>query len=405
MLDAKTKKIVKSTAPILAEKGLDITMRMYDIMFTNHPEVKKLFNMANQKPNGQPLTLAKAVHAYAANIDQLETLTDAVELMAHKHVSLGVKPGHYPIVGQSILQAIDEVLSPGKEILNAWGKAFNFLADILIDRETQLYKEMENKDGGWVGYRKFEVFKKEKESEVITSFYLRPVDGQPVATYEPGQYLTIKLDFPGGNPVTRNYSLSDKPNGEYYRISVKRERRPHGQDAADGLVSCYLHDFIELGSIFQLAAPIGNFVLKTPTNRPIVLLSGGVGLTPMISMLNTLAEKYPEQETYFIHGAINSRLHAMRKHVEHVSASNSNIHHYFSYSDPLEEDVANKNYNHCGFMNKEWFESILPNKDCDYYFCGPKPFMQMIYSILTGWNIPTSQIHYEFFGPADEFSC
>ncbi len=402
MLDQATKNIIKATAPILADKGLDVMVCMYDIMFTRYPAIKSLFNMANQRQDGQPLALARAVHAYAANIDQLDQLTDAVDLMAHKHASLGVRPEHYPIVGECLLEAIDNVLQPGATVLAAWEKGYNFLAEILINAEKDLYHAMATVAGGWDGYRVFTIARKEKESDVITSFYLEPKDGKPLCDYKPGQYITVKLDFPGRKSVTRNYSLSDKPNQAYYRISVKRERRPLASEHADGLISCYLHDFMEEGTELEVRAPIGNFFLEPNTARPVVLLSGGVGLTPMISMLSTIAAQHPTLETYFIHGAINRKTHAMREYVNKLANTHPNIHQYTCYSAPDEQDLAHRYCHHTGFITAEWLSNILPHTNCDYYFCGPKPFMQLTYGILKQWNIPAAQIRYEFFGPTSE---
>lgn len=406
MLDRKTIDIVKATAPILADRGLDVTLHMYDLMFSQSPEVLPLFNRANQKPNGQPLTLARSIQAYAANIDNLGALAGAVELIAHKHASLGVLPEHYGIVGRHLIQAMKDVLHINAEQEEAWGKAYQFLADIFIDAERKLYEEAEGKEGGWAGYRTFILEKKVEESDVIESFYLKPKDGEKLASYTPGQYVTVKFNFPGGNVVTRNYSLSDAPNGEYYRISIKKERRPgENRRLPDGLVSCYLHDYYQPGMEIDLRAPMGNFTLNTNTKRPVVLLSGGVGLTPMISMLNTIARDYPQIETHFIHGAINRHTHAMREHVRNLAATHPNIHAHICYSEPDAEDLKEKHCDKAGFITAEWLEHILPHKDCDFYFCGPKPFMQMAYQILKEWDVPPSQIHYEFFGPAGELEA
>lgn len=406
MLDRKTKDIVKATAPVLADRGLEVTLRMYELMFSQSPEVLPLFNRANQKPGGQPLALARSVQAYAANIDNLEALTGMIELVANKHASLGVLPEHYGIVGRHLIQALKDVLNITAEQEEAWGKAYQFLADIFIDAESKLYEQAENREGGWSGYRTFILDKKVDESDVIVSFYLRPKDGKKIAGYRPGQYVGVRFDFPGGNIVTRNYSLSDAPNGQSYRISIKKERRPgESRRLPDGLVSCYLHDYYQPGMEIDLRAPMGSFVLDTQTKRPVVLLSGGVGLTPMIAMLNTIARDYPQIETHFVHGALNRRTHAMREHVKALAAAHSNIHAHVCYSEPEAEDLREKYCDKAGFITAEWLAHILPHKDCEFYFCGPKPFMQMAYQILKEWDVPPAQIHYEFFGPAGELEA
>jgi len=403
MLDQHTIDLVKATAPALADKGLNVTLRMYDLMFTNNPEVKPLFNMANQSPNGQPLALARSVHAYAANIDNLEALAPAVELIANKHASLGVRPEHYGIVGSNLLQALKEVMDLSEEQMQAWATAYNFLADVFIDAEAKLYEQVEKQEGGWQDYRTFQVDRVVQESETVTSFYLKPKDRGQLASFKPGQYVTVRFDFPGANVVTRNYSLSDAPNGEYYRISIKRERRPPARAQwHDGLVSCYLHDYYRPGMEVQLRAPMGHFFLDPDTSRPVVLLSGGVGITPMISMVNAVARDYPRLAAYFIHGALNRHTHAMREHVRSLAESHRNIHVHICYSEPDAEDLKQGFCDKTGFITADWLGRILPTRDCDYYFCGPNAFMQTAYEILKEWNVPPAQIHYEFFGPAGE---
>jgi nitric oxide dioxygenase len=403
MLSQKTIEIVKASAQAVADRGLDVTLRMYHLMFAKNPEILPLFNRTNQTPQGQPLALARAIQAYAANIDNLEALASAVELIANKHASLGVKPEHYGIVGLHLIQALRDVLHIDEEQVAAWSEAYEFLAEILVKAERNLYVQAENQDGGWSDYRTFVLDKKVKESDVITSFYLKPKDGGKIAAFKPGQYITVKFDFPGGNVVTRNYSLSDAPNGEYYRISVKKEQRPVGAtELPDGLVSCYLHDHYQPSMELQLRAPVGNFVLDPDTHRPVVLLSGGVGLTPMVSMLKTISQHYPKLETWFIHGALNRRTHAMHDQVKNLAASNPNIHVYICYSEPDDEDMRKKNCDQTGLITAEWLERILPHLDCDYYFCGPQAFMQSIYRTLKTWRVRPAQIRYEFFGPAGE---
>jgi nitric oxide dioxygenase len=406
MLSQKTIEIVKASAPVVADRGLDVTMRMYHLMFAKNPEILPLFNRTNQTSQGQPLALARSIQAYAANIDNLGALTSAVELIANKHASLGVKPEHYGIVGLHLIQALRDVLHIDEEQVAAWKEAYEFLAEILVKAERKLYTQAESQEGGWSDYRAFLLGKKVKESDVITSFYLKPKDGGKIAAFKPGQYITVRFDFPGGNAVTRNYSLSDSPNGEYYRISIKKEQRPVGSaELPDGLVSCYLHDHYQPGMELQLRAPVGNFVLDPDTHRPVVLLSGGVGLTPMVSMLKTIAQHHPKLETWFIHGALNRRTHAMRDQVKNLAASNPNIHVYTCYSEPDDEDMREQICDQTGLISAEWLERILPHLDCDYYFCGPRSFMQSIYRTLKTWRVRPDQIRYEFFGPAGELQA
>ncbi len=295
MLSEQTIQVIKSTVPVLEIHGTAITRRFYDRLFTSHPELLNIFNHANQQQGKQQTALANAVYAAAVHIDKLAAILPVVKQIAHKHRSLGVKPEHYPVVGEHLLGAIKDILGDAatEEILQAWAEAYGVIADAFISIEAEMYEQSEQQQGGWADFRAFRVDKKVKESDVITSIYLVPEDGQPIAAFEPGQYISVKLDIPGeANTHIRQYSLSDSPDKPYYRISVKREEASESGPA--GHVSNYLHQSIEEGGVLRISAPAGDFVLDQQDDRPVVLISGGVGLTPMVSMVNTLVAKYPK---------------------------------------------------------------------------------------------------------------
>lgn len=285
MLTQRTKDIVKATAPVLAEYGYSIIQCFYQRLFEAHPELKNVFNMAHQEQGRQQQALARAVYAYAENIEDPSGLTAMLKNIAKKHASLGVRPEHYPIVGEHLLGAIRDVLGTAatEDVISAWAQAYGNLADALMGVESELYEGSAAKLGGWTGWRTFVVREKRPESSVITSFVLEPTDGGPVANFEPGQYIGVAVDVPAlGLQQIRQYSLSDMPNGRSYRIAVKREGDgPH----PSGFVSCLLHDHVNVGDEVRLAAPYGNFHIDVNARTPIVLISGGVGLTPMVSML------------------------------------------------------------------------------------------------------------------------
>lgn len=304
MLNEKNIQIIKSTVPVLEVHGTAITKRFYERMFTQHPELLHIFNHANQKQGRQQTALANAVYAAAVHIDNLAEILPVVKQIGHKHRSLGIKPEHYPIVGENLLAAIKEVLGDAAtdEILGAWAEAYGVIADAFIGIEAEMYEQSREQVGGWADFRPFIVEKKVQESDVITSFYLVPQDGQALATFEPGQYISVKLEIPGERYThIRQYSLSDAPGRPYYRISVKREEANAEKPA--GIVSTYLHEGIREGDVLQLSAPAGDFTLEQ-SEAPVVLISGGVGLTPMFSMLASLAEKQQRPVT-FIHAAQN----------------------------------------------------------------------------------------------------
>jgi nitric oxide dioxygenase len=400
LLDKKTIDIVKSTVPVLEKHGEAITTRFYQLMFSNHPELLHIFNHANQKQNRQQKALAGAVYAAAMYIDNLEAILPVVKQIAHKHRSLGIKPEHYPIVGEHLLLAIQDVLGEAAtpEIIEAWGKAYGVIASAFISVEAEMYEKASGQEGGWDGFRSFVVDRKVKESDVITSFYLKPEDAQKIADFLPGQYISIKLEIEEEEYThIRQYSLSDAPRKDYYRISVKREA---DQSKPDGIVSNYLHEIVEEGSVLKVSAPAGDFVLDTDRNTPVVLLSGGVGLTPMISMLKTVVEIQPERTVIFIHASQNSNVHALREEVDALS-SLENVNSYVFYDSPTAEDRSNNRFNVEGYITKDWLERNVPVKNADFYFCGPVPFLKAINRSLKDLGVSEEQIHFEFFGPKD----
>ncbi len=406
MLSAETIAIVKSTAPILSEHGETLTKHFYKRMFSHNPEVAPFFNSANQTAGKQQRALAGAITAYAANIDNLEVLGGAVELIAQKHASLMIKPEHYPIVGENLLASIREVLGAGAtdEVINAWGEAYGFLADILIGREKQIYTENAQKPGGWEGFKKLRVIRKEKESSNITSFYLACADGAPLPQFKPGQYITVRVTSANGTTTMRNYSLSDRPGQDWFRISVKREVEPNASTPA-GYVSNLLHDSIEVGQEIEVAPPCGEFFLDITEKheRPLVLLAAGVGITPIMSILLATLDAMPEREIIFIHGSLNEDVQAFKNVVDTLAQKHSKLKVHYRYSDS--STLERTGTASTGLINAELIESFLPGRDADYYFCGPQPFMVGIYHDLLKWGIPPAQVHFEFFGPRQELEA
>jgi nitric oxide dioxygenase len=404
LLDQKRIDIVKSTVPVLEQHGEKITTRFYQLMFGAHPELLHIFNHANQKQGKQQRALASAVYAAAMYIDNLEVIFPVVNQIAQKHRSLGIKPEHYPIVGKYLILAIKDVLGDAAtdEIIDAWTEAYGVIADAFISVEAEMYKDAANQKGGWDGFRHFIVDRKVEESDVITSFYLKPEDNQAIADFQPGQYISIKLEIAGEEFThIRQYSLSDVPGKDYYRISVKRET---STENPDGRVSNYLHDHVTEGDMLKISAPAGDFVLNLQKKTPIVLLSGGVGLTPMMSMLKTVAQVQPEREVTFIHAAQNSCMHALRDEVDLI-AEKENVNSFVFYDSPTEEDRKNQNFDFEGYITINWLKDHVAVQDADFYFCGPTPFMKAIYRSLKELGINEERIHFEFFGPKGDLAA
>ncbi|CAN7179475.1 NO-inducible flavohemoprotein [Paenibacillus sp. LjRoot153] len=405
MLSEQTIRIIKSTVPVLEVHGVAITKRFYDRLFTAHPELLNLFNHANQKQGRQQTALANAVYAAAVHIDRLEAILPAVKQIAHKHRSLGVKPEQYPIVGEHLLGAIKEVLGDAAtdDILGAWAEAYGVIASAFIGIESDMYANSALQPGGWSDFRPFVIARKERESDVITSFYLTPQDQGPIAGFEAGQYVSIRVQIPGDDYThIRQYSLSNASGQPFYRISVKREDTNPAVPA--GKVSVYLHNQVQEGDVVWLSAPAGDFTLDSADTRPITLLSGGVGLTPMVSMLHSLVTTQPDRKVTFIHAAQNGGHHALRTEVEQLAKEHPQVTIAWCYAQPTAVDTREQAYHKEGFLDLPWIQSLVPTADGCFYFCGPLPFMKTVNQSLIAWGVAEADRHYEFFGPAGALS-
>ncbi|KAJ5110441.1 hypothetical protein N7532_000976 [Penicillium argentinense] len=399
--------LIKATVPVLVDHGKSITTVFYKNMLAAHPELNNVFNMPNQVNGHQPRALAGALFAYASNIDNLGALGPAIELICNKHASLYIKPDDYKIVGKYLLEAMGEVLGEAltPEIKDAWAAAYWQLADIMIGREQQIYQQSE----GWTDWRDFKIIDKVPESDEITSFYLAPVDGKPLPAFQPGQYISVQVyvdELKCDQP--RQYSLSDKPSPDYYRISVKKEK---GLDATEstaaahpGYVSNLLHNTKNKGDIVKVSHPAGDF-FYTPTeeNHPVVLISAGVGLTPLTSILNTLTTKSPaERKLHFIHGARTSKARAFQGHVAGLAKEYPNLRATFFTSQPSGEDKQGVDYDHVGRVDLSKLDStndlFLDDFQTEYYICGPDKFMTDTKSSLEGLGVKADRIKMELFG-------
>jgi len=218
-----------------------------------------------------------------------------------------------------------------------------------------------------------------------------------VVNFEPGQYISVALHVPRlGLQQIRQYSLSEAPNGRSYRISVKREG---GADPAHaGYVSTLLHDQIKVGDTIRVSAPYGNFYIDVNATTPVVLISGGVGLTPMISMLNRVLQS-PGRDVVFVHGARNSAVHAMKDHLRETVRQHPNFKTFIFYNEPLPNDRQGSDYDYPGMVDISLIADAVMLPGADYYICGPVPFMRMQHDALIGRGIKEAHVQYEVFGP------
>ena len=393
-MNSRQKELVKATVPTLQAAGPILTAHFYKRMLNNHPELKEVFNMGNQANGRQKEALAGAVLAYAQHIDNPGVLINVLKGIGNKHVSLNIQPEQYAIVGENLIASISEVLGDAAtpELLEAWTVAYNQLATIMSGLEQEMYKANDEKLGAWNGWRAFTIKRIVDESAEIKSFYLYPADGKPIADYKAGQYISIQVFVEELNlRQPRQYSLSSEFNPEYYRISVKKENAI-GENPA-GMVSNTMHKK-QIGDTVMLSAPAGVFSLK-PAGTPIVLISGGVGVTPMLSMLETNRTN-AQNKTVWVHGCRNASVHAFKDDVDTIAKESEWLETYLFNEDLESNDSGNVIK---GRVDLAYCKEAILLKDAHYYICGPEMFIKAHYETLIGLNVDKQNIFYEEFGP------
>ena len=292
---------VKATLPAVGKAGTDFTKHFYRRLFTANPELQNVFNQTNQALGSQPKKLFKTV-AVAAQlaIDTGELPGGAIESICQKHCALGINKEAYDIVGSHLLGTIEDLLTDDAAVLESWGGLYGSIANAFVTRENEIYNEVAAVPGSWRGRRAFELVEKERLSNMITRFKFQPVDGLPTPMFTPGAYTTIwaKMNEEEVGPYgtyteqPRHYTLALPRDGEHHdhmSISVKKE----------GLVSRMLHSS-ETGGMWDLSAPFGSFNMSgveelwlNDVDVPVVLISAGVGITPILAMLENIYTTRP----------------------------------------------------------------------------------------------------------------
>ncbi|MGJ1408747.1 NO-inducible flavohemoprotein [Sphingobacterium thalpophilum] len=394
MITEAQKDLIKGTIPVLRAHGVALTSHFYKRMFTHNPELKHLFNLGNQQNSRQQTALATAVLAYAEHIDNPAALLSAVKHIGQKHASLHIRPEHYQIVGKHLLASIQEVLgeAASTELIEAWKVAYFQLADIMIGVEKQLYDTMVQTEGGWTGWKPFHIVKVVAETAEIQSIYLEPTDGGRLPAYKPGQYVSVRVYLPELHLYQpRQYSLSDASNGRYFRISVKKEV-PAGKP--QGMVSNYLHEYFEVGKQLELTAPTGSFHL-IENALPHVFISGGVGQTPLMAMLEHLADTKAGQPITWIHGCRNNELHAFKNRIQKLQMQHAAMTCFSFYDEPQADS-----HSFAGWVDLAKIDRAHLPQQANYYLCGPAGFIEKHFQYLTAQGIDPANIHFEEFGPA-----
>ncbi len=390
MLSATSKLYIEASVPVLREHGLTITTTFYENMFKNHPELMNIFNAGNQANGSQQQSLASAVFAYAANIENSDALAPVVERIVHKHASVGIKAEHYPIVGKYLIEAIKEVLKDAAtpELLAAWVEAYGLLADALITAEQKLYQQNRHEPDSWM---KVKVTAKQTYANGVISYSLQASEGSKLPTFKAGQYISVAVFLESaGLRQIRQYSLSNAPNTNTYRITIKGEKAD--KNKPEGMVSNWIQQHAEVGSTIDISHPYGNFTPDVMDNTPIALISAGIGITPMISILTAIANDNPNRGVLFAHAAENKDVIA---HYEDIEAAKNKM-YALDTKLFLKEGAQNSNTEIKGRMDLSTIEQL---KDTIYYICGPQAFMDEQMAALLKLGVNQNRIHREVFGP------
>lgn len=392
MLSNNARPYIQASVPVLQTHGLAITTAFYHNMFQAHPELKHLFNMGNQANGSQQQSLAAAVFAYAANIDQAHVLQPVIDRIVHKHAAVGIKPAHYPIVGRHLLGAIVEVLGEAATppLIAAWDEAYWLLAGEFIAAEARLYQSTGYAADQWIAARITEVT---PAADGILSIQLAAED-QALPAFKAGQYISVAVTLPDGLRQIRQYSLSDAEQNDVYRISVKREAGD--TQTPQGAVSNWLHQQAVVGGQLLISHPYGEFAPDLKAKQPLVLISAGVGITPMLSMLKTLVRDQSTRDVWFLHAGRSLQhvphLDELIACAEQLPALNLAL-----YVEDKPGFASERLVREGRMRLSEWpFNATL---NAQYYLCGPLPFMIEQWQALLALGIPPQHIHREIFGP------
>ncbi|HCZ0197572.1 globin domain-containing protein [Staphylococcus aureus] len=375
MLTEQEKDIIKQTVPLLKEKGTEITSIFYPKMFKAHPELLNMFNQTNQKRGMQSSALAQAVMAAAVNIDNLSVIKPVIMPVAYKHCALQVYAEHYPIVGENLLKAIQDVtgLEEHDPVIQAWAKAYGVIADVFIQIEKEIYDQMM-----WIGFKPFKITNIKQESEDIKSFTVE-TEEYDFSEFTPGQYITVdvssdKLPY----RAKRHYSIvSGEKN--HLTFGVKRDVTTEHE----GEVSTILHDEIKEGDMINLAAPVGGFVLEN-TTEPQLFLGSGIGVTPLVAMYEAASAK--GLDTQMVQVAENEQHLPFKDNFNSIASHHDNAKLYTHLKDKQ------------GYIGAEELQAFLANKP-EIYICGGTKFLQSMIEALKSLNYDMDRVHYETFIP------
>ncbi|GAA4872958.1 globin domain-containing protein [Kitasatospora terrestris] len=388
MLSPKAAETVRATLPAVGGAIGEITPLFYDKLFAAHPELlRDLFNRGNQANGTQRQALAGSIAAFAtALVEHPDVRPDAMlARIAHKHASLGVTAAQYRVVHTHLFAAIVEVLGDAvtPEVAAAWDEVYWLMANALIAIEKRLYEEAGAADGN--SWREYRVRSRQTETAEVAAFAVQPADGGPVPAFRPGQYVSVQVELADGARQIRQYSLVGGDEGAL-RFAVKRvDGEPAGE------VSRHLHTEVREGDLLRISAPFGDVQLDS-AERPVVLVSAGIGCTPMIGMLADLAARGSERRVIAVHGDRDPASHAFRAELEQYTGKLAAGESHVWYEQPADDRPAERT----GFVDLAALD--LPT-DATAYLCGPLPFLRAARAQLVEAGLNPADIHYEVFGP------
>lgn len=394
MLSASARPLIHASVPVLREYGEVITRRFYQRMFEAHPELHNVFNLSNQAQGSQPQALAMAVYAYAANIDHPAALEPVLSRIAHKHASVGITPAQYTIVGHHLLGAIGEVLGAAATpaLIAAWDEAYWLLALELVAREARLYQAAGFDPRHW---RTVRVVERVQETSELVSLHLAALPGEALPTFQPGQYVSVAFDIEALHiRQLRQYSLSGPAGASTWRLTIKREPGDSTHPAA--LLSHRLQA-VEVGERLEVSAPFGDFVLSArAAQAPSVLVSAGVGITPVMSMLFALLKK--SQPVVFCYAARDGQSAPFQAELSALAQQHPQLRLWRCFEKPGSADLRGVTHEQEGELSFEGLDPALI-AEADAYLCGTIPFMKAQRDALKARGMAGERIHYEVFGP------
>ncbi|NLE80809.1 MAG: hemin transporter [Rhodococcus sp.] len=398
MLSPASQETIRATLPAVGAAIGDITKLFYSKMFADHPELERdLFNRGNQKQGDQQRALAGAIAAFATlQLDPDKERQHAIlSRIANKHASLGIEPDQYWVVHKYLFAAIVEVLGDAvtPEVAQAWDEVYWLMANTLIAMEAGLY-EAAGVEVGKV-WREVRVAERIHQSTDTVSFVLTSTDGSDLPTFVPGQYLSVGVNLPDGARQIRQYSLSSAPAHGDWRITVKRiaERNLEDGTIPAGEVSNFLYNNVFENDILSVSTPFGDLTLADD-DAPLLLVSAGIGCTPMIGMLNHLAEREDGRQVSVVHADRSPSYHAHRLELTELIGRlpSAAMHRWY-------EDLGVRNPEADLKAGRADLDGLDIAPGTRAYLCGPLPFMLGMREALLAKDIPAENIHYEVFGP------